>query len=43
MPREGVDLSLSTLAHQVGACAIALQPIHDLIRTIFWQPNDFMG
>ena len=30
--REGVDLSLSTLADQVGACASALQPIHDLIR-----------
>ena len=30
--REGVDLSLSTLADQVGACAAALQPIHDLIR-----------
>lgn len=30
--REGVALSLSTLADQVGACATALQPIHDLIR-----------
>ncbi|MBB3967381.1 transposase [Rhizobium metallidurans] len=30
--REGVDLSLSTLADQVGACATMLQPIHDLIR-----------
>ncbi|SMH26386.1 IS66 family transposase [Mesorhizobium australicum] len=30
--REGVDLSLSTLADQVGACATALQPVHDLIR-----------
>jgi transposase len=30
--REGVHLSLSTLADQVGACATALQPIHDLIR-----------
>jgi transposase len=30
--REGVDLSLSTLADQVGVCATALQPIHDLIR-----------
>jgi transposase len=28
--KEGVDLSLSTLAYQVGACATALQPIHDL-------------
>ncbi len=30
--REGVDLSLSTLADQVGACAAALAPIHALIR-----------
>lgn len=30
--REGVDLSLSTLADQVGACATALEPIHALIR-----------
>ncbi len=30
--REGVDLSISTLADQVGACASALQPIHDLIH-----------
>lgn len=30
--KEGVDLSLSTLADQVGACAAALQPVHDLIR-----------
>ena len=29
--REGVDLSLSTLADQVGACAVALKPLHDLI------------
>ena len=26
--REGVDLSLSTLADQVGACAVALAPLH---------------
>jgi transposase len=30
--REGVDLSLSTLADQVGACAAALEPLHLLIR-----------
>jgi len=30
--REGVDLSLSTLADQVGACAAALEPIHALIK-----------
>jgi hypothetical protein len=31
--KEGVEISLSTLADQVGACTAALQPIHDLIRT----------
>ena len=30
--REGVDISLSTLADQVGACAAALQPLHLLIK-----------
>ena len=30
--REGVDLSLSTLADQVGACTAALEPIHALIK-----------
>ena len=30
--KEGVQISLSTLADQVGACALALQPLHDLIR-----------
>ena len=30
--REGIDLSLSTLADQVGACAHALRPLHDLIE-----------
>jgi transposase len=29
--REGVALSLSTLADQVGACAAALAPLHDRI------------
>ncbi len=29
--REGVDLSLSTLADQVGACAAVLEPLHALI------------
>lgn len=29
--REGVELSLSTLADQVGVCAAVLRPIHDLI------------
>jgi transposase len=30
--REGIDLSLSTLADQVGACAGALRPLHALIE-----------
>ena len=30
--REGVELSLSTLADQVGACAVALRPLHLLIE-----------
>jgi len=30
--REGVDLSLSTLADQVGACATTLRPLHALIE-----------
>nr|WP_229006704.1 IS66 family transposase [Roseibium aggregatum] len=30
--REGIDLSLSTLADQVGACSAALKPIHSLIE-----------
>jgi len=30
--REGIDLSLSTLADQVGACAAALRPVHALIE-----------
>src|SRR5438045_665593 len=30
--REGIDLSLSTLADQVGACTAALQPLHVLIE-----------
>ena len=30
--REGIDLSVSTLADQVGACTFALQPLHQLIE-----------
>lgn len=30
--REGVDISLSTLADQVGAGTVALEPIHSLIK-----------
>lgn len=31
--RQGIDLNLSTLADQVGACVAALKPIHSLIET----------
>jgi transposase len=31
--REGIDLSVSTLADQVGACTAVLQPLHALIET----------
>jgi transposase len=31
--REGIDLSLSTLADQIGACALALRPLYALIET----------
>src|SRR5256886_8754981 len=30
--REGIDLSVSTLADQVGACTTGLQPLHGLIE-----------
>src|SRR4051794_6846829 len=30
--REGIELSLSTLADQVGGCAALLRPLYDLIR-----------
>lgn len=29
---EGIDLSVSTLADQVGACTHALRPLHNLIE-----------
>src|SRR6056297_2776374 len=41
--REGVDLSLSTLADQVGACAAALEPIHALIWTHVLQAERLHG
>jgi transposase len=31
--REGIDLSVSTLADQVGASAVLLRPLYELIRT----------
>src|SRR5262245_47076707 len=30
--REGIDLSLSTLADQVGGCSVLLRPLYDLMR-----------
>jgi transposase len=30
--REGIDLSVSTLADQVGGCAVLLRPVYELIR-----------
>src|ERR1700693_2781051 len=30
--REGIDLSVSTLADQVGTCTLVLQPLHELIE-----------
>ena len=41
--KEGVDLSLSTLADQVGACAAALVPIHALIRNHVLAAERFHG
>src|SRR4051812_5021698 len=32
LAREGIDLSVSTLADQVGACTTALRPLHALIE-----------
>ncbi len=31
--REGIDLSVSTLADQIGACTTALAPLHALVET----------
>ena len=42
--REGVDLSLSTLADQVGACTVALKPLHDLIaEPMCWRQERLHG
>jgi transposase len=30
--REGIDLSVSTLADQIGGCAVLLRPLYELIR-----------
>jgi transposase len=41
--REGVDLSFSTLAHQVGACAAAMQPLYRLIEAHVLAHNASMA
>jgi transposase len=41
--REGVEISLSTLADQVGACAAALAPVHALIRDHVLQAERLHG
>ncbi|WP_460020574.1 IS66 family transposase [Magnetospira thiophila] len=41
--REGVELSLSTLADQVGACAFQLRPLHDLIKHHVLQAERLHG
>jgi transposase len=41
--REGVDLSLSTLADQVGGCAAVLRPIYDLIRAHVFSGSRIHG
>ncbi|WP_187970104.1 IS66 family transposase [Aquibium microcysteis] len=41
--REGVDLSLSTLADQVGTCSVALEPIHALIKAHVLAGNRLHG
>jgi transposase len=42
--KKGIEISLSTLADQVGDRAVALQPIHELIRAhvagMSSAPND---
>ncbi len=41
--REGVDLSLSTLADQVGTCTAALKPVHALIRNHVFRAGGLHG
>ena len=37
--KEGVDLSLSTMADLVGACTVVLKPLHDLIEAHVLKAN----
>ena len=41
--KEGIEISLSTLADQVGACAAALAPVHALIRDHVLQAERLHG
>jgi hypothetical protein len=41
--REGVDLSLSTLADQVGAGALALRPLYELIEAHVLSAERLLG
>jgi transposase len=41
--REGIDLSVSTLADQVGGCAVLLRPLYELIRTHVFAGNRVHG
>jgi len=41
--REGVDLSVSTLADQVGGCAALLRPLYELIRAHVFAGNRVHG
>ncbi|MEH6718824.1 MAG: IS66 family transposase [Aurantimonas endophytica] len=41
--REGIDLSLSTLADQVGVCTSVLRPLHDLIEAHVLQAERLHG
>jgi transposase len=41
--REGIDLPLSTLADDVGACAAVLSPLADLIRTHVFNGDRIHG
>jgi transposase len=41
--REGIDLSVSTLADQVGGCAALLRPLYELIRAHVFAGNRVHG
>src|SRR5205823_5798666 len=41
--REGVDLSLSTLADQVGGCAQLMKPVYELIRAHVFRAERVHG